>query len=842
MHKERTELNILFQRVFPEKVLDWIRQGNTIYDENFIKKQYLYSSTIDMQEYSSDEIEIRYESMENVIKQAKGKGIYDVLFLYADKVLDLNGDMPVCRLETILNWSAISANLGQDIFTTAWLAHYDLQRYGDKRVLHDFSWPAVLKTNDKRLEYLFKKGLAENHYHLYGSTQSFSISWACLMNNPNDSTDLFLKNFNENLSPTMLKNSNDVIFDWPTRIKYAAYIRVLLFKRCLELVDSDTLYKDFLQFDVFPLVRTINSEIDALRFCYGYKFQQPKNESKCLDYAITETFYRVNEESYNRLLGGERNFLYQCFKKIYSNQFTPLEESLFHLYLLLKSNFRSEMVQNNGRVGFSNFSDYQRRKNQFFGKYKEYATESQRLSVCVAIAENHVQSLEVRIMPELKWRKMHKRIASIDKESSFAIEGIENDFFYVIHFPKSKFMKKEFIEKDYLVPRNVNVRKIAKKAAIELGKYFQEHPYDEQRIYGIDACSKEIGCRPEVFATEFRYLRECSKLQRDIPWYKFEQKQNKELRITYHVGEDFLDIMDGLRAIDEAIFFLEMKRGDRLGHAVALGIDAEKYYNFKGNSLFLSKQDYLDNLVWILYRSTELGVEIESKYRIVLEQKARELLWQIYPILNTYSNALDLYYFSWKLRGDHPDLYKNNKYDSSSILNVIHTYYDAMERKNENLELYRQNDIIASCIYHYHFDKQTKEVGLLPEEIVVKNWYISLVTQMQLAMQEMIALQGIAIECNPTSNLRISSIQDYADHPILVFNNEYLEDDPLNSHLMVSINTDDIGVFDTSLENEYALMYAAICKKRHEEGILDDHAVEKYLDYLRINGIVMAFK
>lgn len=88
--------------------------------------------------------------MENVIKQAKGKGIYDVLFLYADKVLDLNGDMPVCRLETILNWSAISANLGQDIFTTAWLAHYDLQRYGDKRVLHDFSWPVVLKTNDKR--------------------------------------------------------------------------------------------------------------------------------------------------------------------------------------------------------------------------------------------------------------------------------------------------------------------------------------------------------------------------------------------------------------------------------------------------------------------------------------------------------------------------------------------------------------------------------------------------------------------------------------------------------------------------------------------------------------------
>jgi len=58
----------------------------------------------------------------------------------------------------------------------------------------------------------------------------------------------------------------------------------------------------------------------------------------------------------------------------------------------------------------------------------------------------------------------------------------------------------------------------------------------------------------------------------------------------------------------------------------------------------------------------------------------------------------------------------------------------------------------------------------------------------------------------------------------------------------VSINTDDIGVFDTSLENEYALLYAAICRKRHAEHNMDDHAVEKYLDGIRQNGIIMAFK
>lgn len=42
--------------------------------------------------------------------------------------------------------------------------------------------------------------------------------------------------------------------------------------------------------------------------------------------------------------------------------------------------------------------------------------------------------------------------------------------------------------------------------------------------------------------------------------------------MTYHTGEDFLDIVDGLRAIDEAMLFLQMEKGERLGHAMALGV------------------------------------------------------------------------------------------------------------------------------------------------------------------------------------------------------------------------------------------------------------------------------
>lgn len=85
-----------------------------------------------------------------------------------------------------------------------------------------------------RLTHLFEQGLAENHYHLHGSTQSFSISWACIMNHPKDSKEVFEKRYEENLNPSLLKSSKDIMMDWPDRMKYAACIRMLLLNVILD--------------------------------------------------------------------------------------------------------------------------------------------------------------------------------------------------------------------------------------------------------------------------------------------------------------------------------------------------------------------------------------------------------------------------------------------------------------------------------------------------------------------------------------------------------------------------------------------------------------------------------
>ena len=50
---------------------------------------------------------------------------------------------------------------------------------------------------------------------------------------------------------------------------------------------------------------------------------------------------------------------------------------------------------------------------------------------------------------------------------------------------------------------------------------------------------------------------------------------------------DFYDVVDGLRAIDECIFFLNFSGGDRIGHAVALGLDAYEYYKTRNFNIVL---------------------------------------------------------------------------------------------------------------------------------------------------------------------------------------------------------------------------------------------------------------
>lgn len=124
----------------------------------------------------------------------------------------------------------------------------------------------------------------------------------------------------------------------------------------------------------------------------------------------------------------------------------------------------------------------------------------------------------------------------------------------------------------------------------------ENNPWAARRLRGIDACSSEDGCRPEVFAVAFRVLK-----AHVVPEKTYMEKV-PQLRLSYHVGEDNQDVLDGLRAIDEAILFLKLGSGDRLGHATMLGVDPFEWYSEKHYKISIRKQDYLDNVSMAVFK------------------------------------------------------------------------------------------------------------------------------------------------------------------------------------------------------------------------------------------------
>jgi hypothetical protein len=67
---------------------------------------------------------------------------------------------------------------------------------------------------------------------------------------------------------------------------------------------------------------------------------------------------------------------------------------------------------------------------------------------------------------------------------------------------------------------------------------------------------------------------------------------------------------------------------------------------------------------------------------------------------------------------------------------------------------------------------------------------------------------------------------------------------PASHQLLVSINTDDAGIFGTSLETEYALLARALEKKKGRDGkpVHKPHDVYAWLNSIRLMGLDLSFR
>ncbi|MGL5634749.1 MAG: hypothetical protein ACRCX8_18245 [Sarcina sp.] len=199
-------------------------------------------------------------------------------------------------------------------------------------------------------------------------------------------------------------------------------------------------------------------------------------------------------------------------------------------------------------------------------------------------------------------------------------------------------------------------------------------------------------------------------------------------------------------------------------------------------------------------------------------------------------NHVDIYMEAWKLRGDAPEIYlEKNKKENLS-------FWDRCDRKQDDTIL-RNNKKIVEIYRRYHYDSNVRAEGNKKERFKFDRHIIEAVDKVQKCMRRDITEKGIGIECNPSSNILISTFDRYDEHPIINLHEveNYRENE---TKMFVSINTDDQGVFDTLLENEYALMALALEKMKKSDGSLKYHPDEIYewIDKVRRMGLEQSFK
>lgn len=580
---------------------------------------------------------------------------------------------------------------------------------------------------------------------------------------------------------------------------------------------------------------------------------------ECKDYALSCVDAWKKEDWNQAVFWGERWLSYEMERRRFSRKKGDFDEhlyNLFFMYLAIKEKFRSELLQNNDKIGFRNFQIYQSRKNWFTTIFTE--AELAKIAVEGAFQSQKLEKLELRVMPKESGAQNIQMINMYDK----AIGKIprdcgkkEPDYYYVFHFRKEK---DRIYEDGQLRCRHEVFRHKLEQQAGAIISMRVNNPETGMRLKGIDACASEDGCRPEVFAAVFRRLKQHTVYRSD------KNSRLPQLRVSYHVGEENQDVLDGLRAIDEAIYFLNLGSGDRLGHATMLGINAGEWYQKQGHIISIRQQDYLDNVVWLYHRMIHYHVSNNDNLLEYLEREFQVFFNRIYernmsPSYNTgilnedtadterlYTLQFNIhnYYNAWELRGDDPHLYADGYYNSRMLLDI----QSDDQRANPLLKPEKRRIAEAAVLYHaYHYNPAVCKEGNKPVVIKIPGHMVYGISLLQKAMQKDIAKKGIAIETNPSSNLMIGGLAGYDSHPIVSFNNKGLVSDSsmLNDcpQINVSINTDDLGVFTTTLYNEYTLMAYALENKLDHTGanVYKKDMVYDWINHVREMGNEQSF-
>lgn len=729
--------------------------------------------------------------------------------IYAEAALDQRQLIsPVVQFKQLFRWNELTKYVGENLMSVSMIAKKDIEN-GVRRSV--FTWGNVLPHNNSHLNAELHRGnrsLCDIHMHMGGSSDVFAFNWISLMNNIRGKKDAFTLFTHPLDSPIIVtkRYNYDDLYKWCV---LAAMIRWELFKYYANGVSNsfDRAFEtDFLNIsNQQPFYfRYELRNLQCLLTNAGNK-SELTSDGKVFDYALNPiSIGNASKDSPYLIYQGERYLLYQFYRDYWSQaDRVRIIGKYVYIYELIKNQLRRELTQVNELYGLSNFQDYNKRKSSLFNVGLGFT--SQKFAIQSTL-EHPNDGMEVRIVPQKSaqdykrlWNK-HYHETLFGRSQFMTVASLRSRLTFVVHF-----LKTACHENNRYSALRSNLHRQAEILMEDLYKDEIKKGISH-RIVGIDVAGGETCSRPEVFAHLYRYCRKCGMTN-----------------FTYHVGEDFYDLTDGLRSIDEAVKLLQIGERNRLGHCLALGVDAKRYYQQRHRTVVMPKQVLLDNIVWLLKKVESYGLGIDKAIR----EELMAIMVRLYGEIGyAYNFDIDCYYRSMQLRGD--DMVKYRKQYSDWLTTALDDTAEAMEA--------RKDGIAVKLRDAYFEDKDIYRQGFLKSAEFKAPYQIEkLIKKIQNKMISRIKNKGICIETNPTSNIRIGRLGDYQEHPLYRFSKVRKRPD---QNVIVSVNTDDKGLFSTSMQREFSLIALALMKQKKKGRFhkFTDEEVRRFVGYLADNG------
>lgn len=719
-----------------------------------------------------------WSSLEQRLKQRDMKlGPLAALRLIAEKFVKNEKDGPRTDLSLFSEWQTLMSRVSC-LPIMACHQIFNPEPAGQK---YSFRWP-LYPYHPAVEDYIVRERLHETHQHLNGST-SAEECWLDALKHP----EVTVRDFEKGWVTQEMK------------------------QLCAQIDSSLTpeIFKDRLQIanNIREILCRVAQGLDLPEWIASLQYPQQLSGSTILhegkEYgfaAVWQTDDKYSQESeFCWLTGLLEKWRYGAPEGL---------ERLLWIYLLIQNQYLTLLVQRDDFFGFDQFQKYtmtelrEETEKSYLSRFK---------NAHGAGVYSQVRYLEGRFAPKSDPSKMQKLLFSVlrgyweylsahmslewmhDKPLTMSqvldnLEQVEPDskcaeLALVPHFIKKK------PKPDEVYPYALLFKDLKNQAAILMG-ILNNEPRLKSWVRGVDAAANEMHAPPELFAPLFRVLAKFG-----------------IAHFTYHVGEDFPHLISGIRSIDDALSFLPLRNGDRLGHCTAIGITPKIWKRSLPSSLAMTKETRLLDLLFI-WRELRSHPEL-LRYASDAAIEAVRLAHEVFSLEEEISiTTLDKVF---QLRGVLAE--------SEGLLGELNgplkpkslwlEEYEHARKWVETagmewpLKLYQEwltDDDVRKQRAEY------VEVALecLPDEAVVS---------LQQAVMTKMADRNIAIECPPTSNTRISQYRDISEHHIfrwMGLPGEVIEGDVPMS---ICLGSDDPGIFAADLKSEFYHLFVVLTRK-----------------------------